>query len=599
MTKTSHRMPCPAATSARPAPRLRAILGLATLVAGAAVVAEPALARDPSSLRDLQIPVSRVPDWHPADHLPLDTSSWTRVDVPCNGGDVAGLQTRLNSAAPNSVVVLPANCRFMINGPLALRRSNVVLRGTSRTTSILEFTNINQDMLMVNVQTWPPVEPFGNPRAWTAGFTTGTSVLTVASTAGLQVGGWVRLSANVEPDWNAEARNRYAAKLVCVGATGGGPCAGLASNQVRLDRGLPSPFTQGGQTIEPVTGSFIQNVGVENVRFQHSDPSRVEAYRSFIQVSDCFECWVTDSTFGNAGNSHISVMDGVLRNVFRGNDFGSNQCTRNGTTCQWNKGAIYFNQGTVDNVFENNTLSQSPSGPVAQGGAGNVIAYNFMTSNSSVACERHVFLHGQGNTATLAEGNDVDCMMQWDSFRGGQGYNNTFYRNRLRGVGDRVGGYQRGRLGGEDTAPHVHRFITVIGNHVNELMGSPQMTGRAIDESVSATARHEDTWVTHNVSRRENVFETSGQQVRTTQYENPVRNDPNPSWANFAFPPSLYRTEAPSWWCEESGSFPNIGAPSDRVGSYSRLPAQIRLEGGTCTTRTGTTNPLPAPVFLE
>jgi hypothetical protein len=87
--------------------------------------------------------------------------------------------------------------------------------------------------------------------------------------------------------------------------------------------------------------------------------------------------------------------------------------------------------------------------------------------------------------------------------------------------------------------------------------------------------------------------------VRTTQYENHVRNDPNPGWSNFEFPASLYRSEAPPWWCAESGPFPNIGAPSDRLGNYSKLPGQIRLEGGTCTTPTGTTNPLPAPVFLE
>ncbi len=598
MTKTSYRMPSRAKTSARPAPHLRAILGLATLLAGTGFVSEPAVARDPSSLRDLEIPVSRVPDWHPADYLPLDTSSWTRVDIPCNGGDGAALQARFDAATPNTVLVLPANCRFRVPGTLFLRRTNVVLRGASRTTSILEFQELDREMLNVQIPAFPAHEPYGNPRGWTAGYTTGTQVLTIANTSGMTVGGWVRMTANPEPDWHIQAKNQYAAKLVCVGGSGGSQCSGLSSNQIRIDRGLPSPFTQGGQFVEPMTNAFLSNVGIENVRFEHANWARVEQYRSYVEMDDCYECWVTDSIFGNGGNSHIGLKD-TVRSVFRGNDMGINQCTDGGVTCRWNKGAIYFNQGTADNVFESNTLTQSPSGPNAQGGSGNVIAYNFMRADSSVECERHVFLHGQGNTATLVEGNDVDCMMQWDSHRDGQGYNNTFYRNRLRGVGNRVGGYQRGRLGGEDTGSHIHRFITVIGNHVHELMGSPQMTGRAIDESADATHRHQDTWVTHNVARREILFETSGQQVRTTQYENHVRNDPNPGWSNFDFPASLYRTEAPSWWCEESGPFPNIGAPSDRLGNYSKLPAQIRLEGGTCTTRTGTNNPLPAPIFLE
>lgn len=571
--------------------RWSTVLGLTLLLAA------PSLARDPSTLRDLTIPVSRVPDWRSLDDLPLDTTGWTRIDVPCNGGDGSALQTRFDAAPPNSVLMLPPNCRFVIGGPLHLRRSNVVLRGASRSTSILEFTSLSQDMLVMTYQVWPPVEPFGNPRSWTAGFTTGTTVLTVANTSGLAVGGWVRLAAQVEPDWHPEARNRWAAKLVCVGATGGPDCAGLSANQVRLDRGLPAPFTQGGQTLSPRSGPYAEHIGIENVRIQHSNPSRVEAYRAFIQMNDCFECWVTDSSFGDGGNMHMGVNDGVTRSVIRGNDLGSNQCTMNGTTCSWNKGAIYFNQGSADNLFENNSLSQTPSGPDLQGGAGNVVAYNFMTSNSTVQCERHVFLHGQGNTATLVEGNDVDCMMQWDSYRNGQGYNNTFYRNRLRGIGSSA--YPRGRIGSEDTAPYIHRFITVLGNHVNEMMGGPQPTGRAIDESGGPSNRHEDTWVTHNVVRSNMLFETSGAQLRTTQSENFVRNDPSPGWASFDFPPSLYRTEAPAWWCEESGPFPNIGAPSDRVGGYSKLPAQIRLEGGTCTTPTNTSGPLPVPIILD
>lgn len=404
----------------------------------------------------------------------------------------------------------------------------------------------------------------------------------VEHTNDLSVGAWVRLTADSEPDWHQQAENRYAAKLSCVGTTGGAHCSALTANQVMLDRPLPAPYDQGDQVLETTVGPYLEYVGIENVRFQHVDPSRVERYHSYVEYEDCHECWITDSVFGDGGNSHISTKD-TLRTLFRGNDFGSNQCTDDGATCNWNKGAIYLNQGNADIVFENNSLRESPSGPLGQGGAGAVIAYNYMTASDAVECERHVFLHGQGVTATLAEGNDVDCMMQWDSYRDGQGYNNMFYRNRLRGTGNMISGYQRGRLGGEDTGSFIHRFISVIGNHVNELLGGPQMTGRAIDESPDPTHRHEDTWVSYNVARGTLLFETSGQQVRTTEHENYQRSDPYPGWSGTNFPVSLYRTSAPDWWCKESGPFPSIGAPSDTPGKYTRLPAQIRLEGGTCT----------------
>jgi hypothetical protein len=586
----------------RLAARTRSLLPIAAIL----LLALPAFARSQASLGDLQIPASRVPLWHPADDLPLDTSGWTNVDVPCNGGDPSAITSALNSAPDNSVVWLPENCRYVIPGSLVIQRSNVVLKGRSRQTSILEFQHLDRDMLLVYIPSYPSNEPFGGGRSWTAGFQTGTDVLTVAYTDGLELDGWVRMKANPEPDWHQNARNIYVAKVACIGRNampGVTGCGSLSNNQIKLDRPLPAPFDQGGQVVEQITGPYLKHVGIETLRLQHANPSRVEKYHAFVEMEDCHECWITDSTFGDAGNSHIGTKD-VVRTVFRGNDFGSNQCTSDGATCLWNKGAIYLNQGDADVVFENNTLTESPSGPLAQGGAGAVIAYNYMRSSSAVECERHVFLHGQGVTATLAEGNDVDCMMQWDSYRDGQGYNNTFYRNRLRGADTRQGGYQRGRLGGEDTGSHIHRFITVIGNHVNELMGSPQMTGRAIDNSSDATHRHEDTWVSYNVVRREMLFEDSGAQVRTTQHENYVRNDPPSSWQGTNFPASLYRgNQAPSWWCQESGPFPSIGAMSDREGSYTKLPAQIRLEGGTCTPPDGgppppPAEPLPAPVIL-
>lgn len=570
-------------------PRGVARAGLA--LCAALVLAVPAQARDQASLGDLQIPAARVPDWHPLDHLPLDTSAWTVVPAPCNGGDPTQLKTLVDTAAPNTVVLLPGNCKYRFTGSFTIARSNLVLRGSDRETSVLEFSDIDRDMLRIYVPDWPPNEPFGSPRGWTGGYTTGTTVLDVEHVSGLAVGAWVRVTANTEPDWHSQAENRYAARLACVGTLGGPACATLGANQVMLDRPLPAPYDQGGQILESVTGPYLEYVGVERVRFEHSDPARVEKYHAFVEFEDCHECWIVDSIFGDGGNSHISTKD-TLRTVFRGNDFGSNQCTDEGATCNWNKGAIYLNQGNADVVFENNTLRESPSGPVGQGGAGAVIAYNYMTTSDAIECERHVFLHGQGVTATLAEGNDVDCMMQWDSYRDGQGYNNMFYRNRLRGVGNMISGYQRGRLGGEDTGSFIHRFITVIGNHANEFMGSPQMTGRAIDESTDAVHRHEDTWVSYNTARATIVFETSGQQVRTTQHENHVRTSPHPGWAGFDFPASLYRTQPPAWWCEESGPFPNIGAPSDSTGEYSRLPAQIRLEGGTCTPVGGSTTPI-------
>jgi hypothetical protein len=595
MSELSRRRPPKSIAIVRLSARFNLLARMPVLMlATFAFVAPPALARDPASLADLSVPANRVPDWRHLDYLPLDTSTWTQTSVPCNGGDHNALRDAFDAAEPNTVLIIAANCTYRFSSRFVMDKSNIVIRGTSRDTSIIEYSNRNSDMFMMSIASFPAPEPFGGARNWTAGYVTGSEILTVANTTGLVVGGWVRMSANPEADWHSKARNQYTAKLLCVGTTGGAECAGLSAKQIKIDNPLPSPYHQGNQRVQHMTSDeFLSNVGIENLRFQHTTPNTVQKYRQYVKLKDCFECWIVDSSFGDVGNRHIGTSD-IVRTVFRGNDFGSNQCHNDGKTCLWNKGAIYLNHGNSDVVFENNSLTESPSGPLAQGGAGHVIAYNFRTSSAAVECERHVFLHGQGVTATLVEGNDVDCGMQWDSYRDGQGYNNMFYRNRLRGERS-PSGYQRGRLGGEDTGSHIHRFITVIANHVNELMGSPQPEGRAIDNSVNATHHHQDTWVSYNIARNEIRFSKSGNEVRTTQHQNFVRQNPSPTWSAVRFPTSMYRPETPSWWCEESGSYPNIGGPSDAVGSYSRLPAQIRIEGGVCTTSGGVVVPPVRP----
>jgi hypothetical protein len=537
--------------------------------------------------------------WYPLDHLPVDTSSWTVVNVPCGSG--SNVQSAINAAGPNTVLQLAANCTYDFpSASLSFGESRVVLRGAGRRSTILRFANNDNMGIFMGLEGWPPNEVFGDSRAWTAGYQQGADILTVAHTSGLQPGAWVRLRANNEPDWHDRARNGYSAKLACVGTAGTGEksCSGLSSNQVRLDRSLHSEFTQGGQLLDRVTGSFVELAGIENLGIQHQTPSRIESYRARLAIQDCHECWVVDCSFGDAGNAHIAIAD-ASRILMRGNDFGWNQCTDEGQTCLWNKGAVYYNEHTYDTVFENNSIVDTPSGPLLQNGGGNVVAYNFMTSNPSVQCERHVFLHGQGVRASLVEGNDVDCMIEWDSYRDGQGYYNTLYRNRLRGTpqtGASYPGYYRGRLGGEAQGAFIHRYITVIGNHVNELQGSPFSSGLGIDFSSDATHYHYRTWVSYNVARSNIVFDPDA--VETTQHENHVRSSPPSAWSGIDIPASLYRDATPSWWCEESGSFPNIGAPSDTLNQFSRLPAQIRLEGGTCTQSGSPGGLLPPPQIL-
>jgi hypothetical protein len=54
----------------------------------------------------------------------------------------------------------------------------------------------------------------------------------------------------------------------------------------------------------------------------------------------------------------------------------------------------------------------------------------------------------------------------------------------------------------------------------------------------------------------------------------------DPGFADHDLPDSLYRTERPDWWCQET-PWPPIGP--DVVGYHNKIPAQRRFEGLPCS----------------
>jgi hypothetical protein len=563
--------------------------------------------RAPGSLLDLLIPEDRVPQWIDLDYLPLDTSGWNEVVLTCGDFDTNFL-TPLQNSPDQTVLIIPAGCTFTVDNSRNFYRGEIVVRGADRETSRLEFSRTQGGGSMLQIREWDSEGPFGDARAWTAGYEMGDDVMTVAHTGGLNVGDWVHFRGIPEPDWFQNATHSYTSKLVCVGPSTTDPLcppSEIGVNQIKIDTELHTPFTQGGQEVLRITlpDEYSKNVGFENLTFTHTSPGVIDKYVGYISLKWCFECWITDVIFEEAGNVHAEYSRGTTRTVMRGNYHARVNCWDEnalgegiGGRCNWNKGVVYFQRDSSDNVFENNIVWQSPNGATDQGGTGNVIAYNYMTKpaitlnpndpHSDVDCARHVFLHGNGTNAALTEGNDVECGMQWDTYRDGQGYYQTFFKNRLRGTDD--GGYAKGRMGGEYLGKAINRNMILIGNHLNELQGSP-FPDYQWNWSNDPERDNIDGWASYTIARTNIIHDTTGYlPTRATEHNNFTRTSPHPDWVGFAHPASLYRnTEAPSWWCEESGPWGNsIGAWNDaptNAGGYNPLPAQLRAEFQVCT----------------
>jgi len=274
------------------------------------------------SLKDLSIPEDRVPQWIDLDYLPLDTSEWNEVILTC-GNFQDNFLTPLRDAPDQTVLIIPAGCTFTesTGGMQIIRRNNIVVRGADKETSRLEFTRTwgGEGLIVINHR-WARESPFGDARDWTAGYEMGDDVMTVAHTGGLTPGDWVRFQGNPEPDWHESSRHSYTTKLICVGPSGTPECSGLEDNQIKIDTELHAPFTQGGQEVLRITlpDEYVTNVGFENLTFTHTNPGTVDKYLPYINAKLCFECWITDVVFEEAGNMHYSFA-GTARTVLRGN----------------------------------------------------------------------------------------------------------------------------------------------------------------------------------------------------------------------------------------------------------------------------------------
>jgi len=181
-----------------------------------------------------------------------------------------------------------------------------------------------------------------------------------------------------------------------------------------------------------------------------------------------------------------------------------------------------------------------------------------------------------------------------------------------------MAGHQRAQGNSGD----MNRYTTLFRNRQNREtlcgQGAPGSgTGcGSPDTYEGAGAYHYTNWIANrfvewasdatrepNTLGRWNVAEeASGARTKTatgatwptaSTYKNYVDTGPHDDYATTRIPPSLALKTGtpPSWWCTESGTWNDewsfgYGDGGDNGGTPRKLPAQIRYEGGTCTTPT-------------
>ena len=256
----------------------------------------------------------------------------------------------------------------------------------------------------------------------------------------------------------------------------------------------------------------------------------------------------------------------------------------------WNIGIAYLNAGNTETVFEKNAMIEIPGGPVLQGTIGSILGYNYQTRSLSGQCQRGMFLHGQASVGNLIEGNDLNCaIFITDNVRPTDGPHNMFYHNRLRDQGGEgtdvlADVNKRGSFTWENRGTSLqYEYVSILGNwfrDTKESFGFPYM-----DYDGGTPPFTKDMWIERNVIHDGTLkLEDSPPNSTTTNDTNVEAEEAPSGWSTFNGGDSAYRTAVPPWWCQESGTFPSIGAEVDStLSALSTLPAEILSVDGTCT----------------
>lgn len=291
-------------------------------------------------------------------------------------------------------------------------------------------------------------------------------------------------------------------------------------------------------------------------------------------------------------------------------------------------GGVYFSGAVTSGQLVNSSMKNARVGMIQQQGGYETVAFgNYFDTDPEHQQSRCLFTHGGPGSGSLWERND--CDMGYTSYASaaqghGIGPYHTMLYNRGRDRGPRTsamsdqcpsGGICVERTNQEGFSNDQMNFL---GNFLSRIhRGGPGDGGYALDRCENDGSRGADrdcslsgsqvpflmygmAWI-RNVVWGETLGDDDFDDNPTTikpDYQQGDAIDRRPaSWAATKWPTSLAYDrqieadaswQAPDWWCQESGPFHNgMGAPADdRNGGnpdYSRLPAQIRLEGGTCT----------------
>lgn len=369
------------------------------------------------------LPSDRRVDWSVAGIRDSSTQNMILLDALSNGFSADGITPNdgafnallLNHSEP-FILSFPAGT-YLFNQPMSLR-SNVVLRGSgaSNTTLKIDHGGSGHGILIHGSSM------SSDTTSLSVGWMKDSSMIEVVNAGIFQAGDWIHLSMNdadlVTSSWAIGSVGQIAQIQSISGNTL------ILYSASRLD--FPLNRSPKIKKILP-----IENVGIECLKIDRIDNCAPEQ-ASNVHLDYAVNCWVNgiesnNTTFAHVEINHSSnchITNGYFHDAF---DYGGGGRAY-GTMLHFSTNECFV----YSNIFDHLRHSM-----ILQAGAnGNVFAYNrsvdpfwtgsgFLPANSA----GDMVLHGNYVFANLFEQNDGQNIVI-DNSHGGNGPNNTFFRNR-------------------------------------------------------------------------------------------------------------------------------------------------------------------------
>jgi hypothetical protein len=548
---------------------------------------------------------------------------WSQVGIPGGipnratrcatlnpGATAAQINSAIASCPSGQVVFLNAGTYSLSSGIVFNGASNVTLRGAGPDQTVLVFSGAGAgcggptaDVCLQGSFNWS-----GGPQhltTWTGGYATGTTQITLGSTAGLSVGqilildqandlldtGQVFVCDNTFNDalhTGCSSDTTYGAPGRIVGGVDYNQqqyvrVTAINGNAVTISPGLYMPNWRASQ--QPgawwATADITMS-GIEGMTLDHTNSSATGGTMFF----NAYNCWVANIASLDANRNHVWLQY-TSHSVIRDSYFYG---TKNAASLSY--GIEPWMSG--DLLIENNIFQHIVS-PVLMGNSeGNVFAYNFGIDDhytNPTWMMPTIWSHDAASDMNLFEGNDGSGFIQ-DAIHGSHNFA-TVFRNVFTGL-------EPGK--NQQTVPIIlqshSRYVNVIGNvlgtpayhtvYASSYPGSSAGCDRAIynlgwsapecrtdavvpsDSLVATTLMRWGNYDVVNGSAQWNAGEVpSG----LSQFGNAVPPD-------HGLPSSFYLSARPSWWGATRWPpiGPDVSGGQDPTGHAYKIPARLCYE---------------------